>query len=186
MENKNTVNKLSIPVIAIVGGILGALSGADNSSKVYRRFLIPAILTSLAYYNTESILVITIMLMSLILGMGYGIPSHIDDIEDSSYDSGSFIGRFFYKITKQNHFLSDVLTRGLIGVLISLSLISIPILKNNGLIYSLGSLGIILTNSLLSWRNLGEYKLFNKELSWTETLNWGIIVLFSSLLIYLN
>ncbi len=120
---KNLFNKVGLFTLPVVGGLLGSIGGADNSSKMYRRFFIPALLTSYAFSNTESIFVLTILSMMAALSLGYGIPS--------SDDEGSFIGRFFYKITKQNHFLSDVLTRGLIGVLISLSLIIVLSSKIN-------------------------------------------------------
>ncbi len=176
MVFRKTVNKIGLITLPVLGGLLGSLGGADNSSKSYRRFFIPALLTSFAFSNTYSVFVITIMFMSLALSMGYGIPS-----ED---DAGSFLGRFFLKLFKENHKLADIATRGTIGKLISISLISIPIIKNNWNIYFLCSAGIILTNAFVSWRNFGSYKLFGKELSWVETINWGLIVLLGVLICY--
>jgi len=183
---KNIINKIGLFTLPIIGGLLGALGGADKSSKSYRRFVLPALLTSFAFSNTESIFVLSIMTMSGWLSMGYGIPSYTDDIEENSYDSGSFLGRFFYKLFKKNHLIADIMTRATIGLLIAVSFISIPIIKHNWLIYSVGSLGIILTNGLISFRNFGVYKLFGKELSWVETINWGLITLFGTLIIYLK
>jgi hypothetical protein len=40
-----------------------------------------------------------------------------------------------------------------------------------------------MVNSFLSWRNLGSYHLFGKELSWIETIVWGLITLFTILII---
>ncbi len=93
MVFRKTVNKIGLITLPVLGGLLGSLGGADNSSKSYRRFFIPALLTSFAFSNTYSVFVITIMFMSLALSMGYGIPS-----ED---DAGSFLGRFFLKLFKE-------------------------------------------------------------------------------------
>jgi len=99
-------------------------------------------------------------------------------------DTGSALGRYFYILFKGNHYLADFCARGTIGILISLSLISIPVIRYNWVIYGLCSLGIILTNSFISWRNLGEFKLLGKEISLAETIVWGLIVLFSCIIVY--
>jgi hypothetical protein len=78
------------------------------------------------------------------------------------------------------------MTRATIGLLIAVSFISLPIIKHNWLVYGLCSLGIILTNGLLSWRNLGGYKLFNRNLIWSETITWFLITLFGTLICYLK
>lgn len=101
-------------------------------------------------------------------------------------DAGSALGRFYFKLFKKNNFLTNAFTRGTIGLLISLSLISVVIIKKNFLIFGLCSLGIILTNALISWRNLGGYKLFGKNLIWSETITWFLITLFGTLIIYLK
>jgi hypothetical protein len=177
MRIRDIFNKIGLLTIPIIGGWAGAFGGADKSSKAWRRILIPGLLTSFAFSNTESILVITIMSMSGALSMGYGIPGLGDE--------GSSLGRFYYNLFKQNHKLADLFTRGTIGLLIVLSLISMPIIKHNWLIYGLGSLGIILINALISWRNFGSYILFKKELSWVETINWGLITLLGTIIIYI-
>lgn len=183
MNIKNIINKIGLITLPIIGGLLGAFGGSSDGDKAYRRFLIPALITSYAYSNTESILVITIMLMIFILSIGYGIPEeNYKDITAS--DRGSFLGRFYYNLFNQNHNLADRATRGTIGLLIGLSLISIPIIKHNWIIYLINSLCIILVQFELSWRNLGSYKIFKKELSWVETITWGLITLFSIIIIY--
>ena len=178
MKIKNLLNKGLLFVLPVIGGWLGAFAGADKTSKACRGILIPGLLTSYAYSNTGSILCITIMFMAMPLSMGYGIPDATDD--------GSTLGKFFYKLFKGNHLLSDMSVRGTIGMLIALSLISIPLIYQNWLTYILCSLGIILINALISWRNLGSYKLFGKTLSWVETITWTLITLFSCLVIYLR
>jgi hypothetical protein len=176
MKIKDLINKIGLFTIPLMGGWAGAFGGADKTSKSWRRILIPGLLTSYAYSNTESVLVITIMSMSFALSIGYGIPG--------IGDNGSALGKFYYTLFKQNHSLADMFTRGTIGLIIGLSLVSIPIIKHNWLIYGLGSLGIILINALISWRNFGSYILFKKELSWVETINWGLITLLGTIIIY--
>lgn len=186
MKLKNLLNKLLSLIIVPLGALLGALGGAGQKSL--RRVLIPISITGLAYLQLESILTLTIISMIGALSAGYGIPEfeeHGGSIMPIEVDKGSAIGRFWYNLFHQNHLLADVFTRGTCGLFISLSLISIPIIKHNWLVYGLCSLGIILTQSLISWRNLGSYKLFNKELSWVETITWGLIVLFAVLIIKL-
>jgi hypothetical protein len=176
-------------VIMVIGAVLGALGGAEKSNKSFRRVLIPLILTGFAYLNTESILVLTIMSMCGALSIGYGIPSYevVGGIEPPvRTDEGSIIGSFFYKLFKGNLILSDIFTRGTIGILIGLSLISIPLIIHNYLIYVMGCIGIILTNSLVSWQNWGQYTLFNRKLNWSDTINWGLITLFAVLIIILK
>jgi len=158
MKIKNIFNKLLTFILPIAGGILGAMGGAGNKSL--RRIYIPLLLTGLAYAEFEHIAVLSIMIMCAWLSMGYGIP------EPDGSDVGSLLGRFYYKLFNQNHKLADIFTRGTIGLLITFSLISIPIINHNWLVYGLGSLGIILTQSLISWRGFGTFKLFGKELSW--------------------
>ena len=168
-------NKLLIFILPIAGGILSAMGGAGNKSL--RRIYIPLLLTGLAYVEFEHIAVISIMTMCAWLSMGYGIP------ELDGSDLGSLLGRFYYKLFNQNHKLADIFTRGTIGILIGLSLISIPFLKKNWLVYILCCLGICMVNALISWRGFGTFKLFRKELSWVEFTTWGLITLFAVLII---
>jgi hypothetical protein len=73
------------------------------------------------------------------------------------YGENSFLRKFW----KQNNYY----TRGTIGILISLSLLILPILKNNWLYYIIGSVGIILVWALISWQGFGYFKVkfFGKE-----------------------
>lgn len=171
-------------VIMVLGAVLGALGGAEKSNKSFRRVLIPLILTGFAYLNTESILVLTIMSMCGALSLGYGIPSFSNYHEYN--DEGSALGRFWFNLFKQNEILANIFTRGTIGVLIGLSLISIPVIIHNYLIYVMGCIGIILTNSLVSWQNWGQYTLFNRKLNWSDTVNWGLITLFAVLIMVIK
>lgn len=188
---KDLFNKVSGFFIPLLGGLLGAIGGSGN--KPARRIGIPVTLAGYAYSNTQNLWVVTICSMIGALSLGYGIPSYDivyirngDTVREELEltDKGSALGRFFYKLFKGNHILADIFTRGTCGLLIALSLLSLPIIKGNWIIYGIGSLGIILTNALLSWRNLGTFKLFGKELSWVEFATWGLISLFAVVIIY--
>jgi hypothetical protein len=176
---KKLLNKLSTLLLPIAGGLLGALGGAEDSNKAFRRILIPLSLSGFAYVNLENFFVFTIMIMAAPISMGYGIPSSPNQTE-------SKIGTFYYNLFHQNHLLADIFTRGTIGLLIAISLISIPIIKHNWLIYLWCSLAIVMVNAFLSWRNFGQYTLFNRKLNWSETLTWGLITLFATLSIILG
>jgi len=165
-------------IVVVLGAVLGALGGAENSNKSFRRVLIPLILTGFAYLNTQSILVLTIMSMCGALSIGYGIPD--------STDEGSALGRFWFNLFKKNEILANIFTRGTIGLLIGLSLISVSIINQSWLFYGIGCIGIILTNSLISWQNWGQYTLFNRKLNWSDTVNWGVITFFGVLIIILK
>jgi len=171
-------------IVVAFGAVLGALGGAENSSKSFRRVLIPLILTGFAYLNTQSILVVSIMTMCFPLSLGYGIPSFNNYPEYN--DEGSGLGKFWYNLLKKNETLANIFTRGTIGLLIGLSLISVSIINHNWLFYGIGCLGIALTNSLVSWRNWGQYTLFNRKLNWSDSVNWGLITLFGVLIIILK
>ena len=162
-------------IIPFLGGWLGALGGADKSSKLYRRILIPGLITSYAFSCTESLLVILIMTMCVPISKGYGIPDETDE--------GSSLGRFFYKLFKGNKLLANIFTRGTLGTWIGVSMFPIPIIKHNWLSYFLGIIAITIINATISWRNLGSYKLFGKQLIWSETLTWGLITLCAILVI---
>lgn len=81
-------------------------------------------------------------------------------------------------------FLCNITTRGTIGLLVGLSLFSIPIIKGNWLIYLIGCLSIILGYGLLSWRDLGVIKMGDYYLLKSDLITYGIIGLVSGVLIY--
>lgn len=126
--------------------ILGAVGG--QGPKWARRFLYPGIVMIYAIYSLHNFWCLTIYSLSGVLSMGYGIPDQSDE--------GSFLGRFFYKLFNCNKLLANIFTRAVMGILISISLISIPILTWNWITYFLGSLIIILIWALVSWRGFGQ------------------------------
>ena len=164
---KQILKKLYNKLLAL--GLLGAYSGAEGTSKAFRRFGIPLLVLAFSGFYLRDMRVFGVLLMSIPFSMGYGIPSY-------GVDKGSFLGRFYYKLTKQNHYLTNLLTRGTIGLLVSLSLIVIPIIKGNWLIYIIGSLIIIGVYTTLSWRDLGLFEWRGKKLLKSEAILYGTIL----------
>ena len=112
--------------ISIVCGLLGGLSG--QGYKELRRFVIPFIFVIFALIIIKSWWCLTIFSISGWLSVGYGIPSYFG--EGNPYnDDGSFLGRFFYHLFNKSELYANIFTRGTIGLLISLSMLSVPILK---------------------------------------------------------
>jgi len=177
---------LSIFFFSTIGGLLGAFGGAENTTKGWRRIGIPLLITLSALFVVRNWWVLSIMSMSGALSIGYGKPCFIPGYEDE----GSALGQFWYKLaskmgqnTTKTLLYTDILTRATIGTIICISLLSIPILKENWLIYILCSLGIIISYASLSWRNMGTFKAFSKDLTYSEFISFSIIVLLSQILI---
>ena len=156
---------------------LGAFAGAEGTNKNWRRFLIPFALAGLAYGHLHNLWVITIMTMMIGFSMGYGIPDPTDD--------GSSIGRFWYNLFNHNELLANIFTRGTVATMVNLSLISIPILKGNWLIYFIGCLFIKLAYTTCSWRDLGGYWFKGKYLLWVDSIVYGMIGLVATVMVYL-
>lgn len=153
---------LFIFFIGIITAILGALGGADKIPKAIRRVLIPLLITIIALVFIKNLWVISILSMIGVLSIGYGIP------DDYSHDEGSFLGRFYYKLFNDET-LSNIGVRGTIGLLLGISLLSIPILTGIWIKWIIGTFGIILENIIFGPMK-GIYKLFGKELLLSETL----------------
>lgn len=162
-----------------IGWFLGALGGSSGGNKAFRRIALPILITGLAYLDTESIFVLTIMSMCGVFSIGYGLPGPGDP-------KPSKLGEFFLNLCKQNKFWANTITRTVIGLLTCLSLVSIPILRHNWTIYAWCSLGIILVWALISWRDLGTYYLWKKPLLWQESILYFLITLFAILMIKLG
>ena len=172
---KNLTNSISIIFLPIICGVMGAMSGSDNSNKSYRRVFIPCLLFGFAFIQLENIYTISILLLMPILSMGYGIP-------DSNDPKPSLLGKYWYDKFK-NETKANIFTRGTIGVLECVSFLSIPILQGNWFTYIWCSLGIIFVNSFISWQSLGQYTLLGKKLNWSETILYFSISLFGVLMV---
>ena len=152
--------------IITLGAFLGAISG--QGMKWLRRFIFPLIFTLYALYVVRSWWCITIYCMAGVLSIGYGIPelNGIVTLSIPKYfsDEGSVLGRFWYRKFNGDTMWANIFTRGTVGLLISITMLSVPILTNNWVSYFLGSVGIILIWALVSWKGFGEIpvKLFGK------------------------
>jgi hypothetical protein len=172
-------------ILPLICAILGAIGGSVDGDKAYRRVLIPILITGFAFGYTESILTLTILFMITIFSIGYGIPD--------STDKGAALARFWASIIGHDRFSAydvdvnsiwlNVLTRGTIGLLIALSLFSIPIIKHNWLNYFVCGMGIMIAEAFFSWQDYGTYTLLNKNLSWAESITYGLITLYAVALI---
>lgn len=161
--------RILVTPIGIIGGLLGALGGADNSSKAFRRWGIPSLLVIVAFLKLHSFWTLCLFAIVGILSIGYGIPSADDP-------KPSFFGALYFRLFKGNHLWADIFTRGTLGFLIGLISVIIPILKGNWLLYVGTTVGITLVNALVSWRSLGMYTFLNRKLLVSESLTWGSIV----------
>lgn len=168
---------LRLPSFTVVIGFLGAFAGSHGTSLLWRRAMIPAIITVCAYITSgmnpeigwiNAFWHVTCMSLWGAYSCGYGIP---DDNYPPDGDSGSTVGRFWTMLFRKfmtipkAHQIADYFTRGQVALVKTMCLISIPILKGNWLWYAVGGFGVILVNSLVSWRGWGSFKakIFNKE-----------------------
>lgn len=112
---------------------LGTYAGSHGTSKNWRRIGIPI---AISIYGLMSVGFWGLLglLTTIPLRMGYGIPS--------STDEGSRFGKFFSKFTKNERIL-DILVRGTIGIIFSLTLIYFPIIIGFWDDYLFGSIVIV-------------------------------------------
>lgn len=179
--NKRKLKYFISSFIGMITGFYGAWGGASHTSKAWRRTLIPAVIMLYATisgyfeYGLLSLWHITIMSMNGALSFGYGIPS--------ANDSGSTLGKFYYNLFNSNHLMADLFTRGTVGLMVSLSLISLPIIKGNWLMYGIGSICIIAVYSNISWRDFGSIKVFKKNLLIVDIITYSTVGLVGGLLV---
>ena len=152
------MKKLKNLLLTIIGALSGALGG--QGIKFLRRFFIPLVFVSLAYWKYQNLWVLLLLSLAYWYSTGYGEKSWVR------------------KLFKNNY-----LTRGFIALGKSLSILVLGILGGKYLIYGIGSIAIILTGVLISWRNFGEIKFFNKKLLVVDLIVYGIDGLVISLLI---
>ena len=178
--------KLLFLPFALIGGLLGSLGGTSGISKGVRRVGIPVIITIFAIYTLGNFWCISIMFMSFVLSLGYGIPCFIPGYEDE----GSSLGKFYYKLAltmgqnlTKTQLYANIMTRSTVGLLICLSMLSVPLIKGNWVIYGMFTVIITLVFALVSWRSLGTFKAFKKELLISEFIPYALLVGLSQLLI---
>lgn len=159
---------------AIIGAILGALGGAEKSSKLFRRICIP-ILLLLVGILFKNYIAILIALYIPIFYLGYGIPC--------KGDSGSALGRFWYRIFKKSNFLADISVKATIGFLFSMVLTIIAILKHNTQ-FLLVTIPITILSHVVFGaltQNLNMIKLFGKKLNGVELARYFFLTLASAI-----
>jgi hypothetical protein len=71
--------------------------------------------------------------------------------------------------------LTDVLTRGTVGLGMCLTGLVCPILKENWLMYFLGCVLIMIGQTVFSYRGWGEVNIFGKNLLRSDLWNYGFI-----------
>ena len=198
MENEQIrpsklLEKIKIPAFAFLVGFLRAFGGSSGTSKNWGRIGVALLATVYAYVHLypligliKAIWALSIMTMAGAIAMGHGIPDN-GYPEDPTVDEGSTLGRFFYNLFNCNHLLADIFTRGLIGVMITTSLLVMPIVKGNWILYVLCGFGIVISQATISWRGFGviNQKVFGKqvELLVSDLTNWSIIGFLISIII---
>ncbi len=167
---KNLLKKISQIFVnsglIILLALLGAVGG--QGPKELRRYILPAVVTFYSMFLLQNLWVLTIYSLSGVLSIGYGRY-------DQNDNKPSFLGKVAYKLFPQSQVLQDIMIRGIVGILICITMLSVPILTWNWVSYLLGSGGIILVWALVSWRGFGEIpiKLFGKEY---QLLNVDLVV----------
>ena len=169
------MNTVILVLVSLVCGLLGALSGADNSNKLYRRFLIPLILCWIGLYLTKSYYIFGLMLLFIPLSLGYGMPV-------IGEDKGSWLGRFWLKIIK-NYEIAEVMVRLTIGAIILVVLSLIPYINQQWTSYLCNSMILMLIIILIGGdtyiQNEGRFKLFNKQLLVEEFILYFSLAFFT-------
>lgn len=159
---------------AFLVSILGAFGGLSEFDKNYRRVGIPLVFLLFSYLEFRSWYCLY-ALIGTVVNLGYGMPSTT---------GGSDIAKFWYKITKENWNLTNILTRGTVGLVNSLLLIYIPIAKENWLIYILGTLIYTLVQAFVAWRDLGQTKIIKWNANNSDLIVYLTLGLFFFSIIY--
>jgi len=182
----NFLKSFKLTGLPAIIGFLGSWGGQNN--KWVRRIGIPLIFTICALIELRSLWALLLMSIAGWLSCGYGLPDMFE-----GGDKGSFLGKFWFNILNvwnkpKRRIYADMLTRATVGLGIALSFLVIPILKWNWLVYLLGSIGIILVWSLVSWQGFGSFKvkLFGKKYEFLKVdfFTYGITGACGLLIIY--
>lgn len=136
-------------IIALIAGFLAAFAGSDHTPKALRRIVVPVIVTVyafvLAIIHIGFLLCLwTLTCFSIFISyaLGHGTPSPDDE-------KPSTLGKFWSKFTDNERTL-NVLIRGTKAVIVSISLLSVPILTGKWILYALGVVGVLATY-IISW-----------------------------------
>ena len=198
MENEQIrpsklLEKIKIPAFAFLVGFLRAFGGSSGTSKNWGRIGVALLTTVYTYAHLYPLIgllnalwALSVMTMAGAIAMGHGIPDP-GYPQDTTVDEGSTLGRFFYNLFNYNHLYADIFTRGTIGIMITVSLVVIPIFKGNWMLYILCGLGIVISQATISWRGFRviNQNVFGKgvELLVSDFINWTIIGFLISIII---
>jgi hypothetical protein len=172
---------LTIIVMLILTAICGFAASwtGQGGNKNWRRVFVPAVsaafgIVFLGFWQ------IFIMARSGAISMGYGIPDPTDE--------GSVLGRFWFKVMGEDPYKASIFTRGTIGIMECLGILSIPIVSHRWILW-------ILASSLLVWNNIfwgaikekeGHFNFAGKEMLWEEFALHGIDTLIIFILILVS
>ena len=170
--------KLLIVLISSIScGLLGSYAGADKTWKGWRRYIMPLLLTLLAFIMLQNWWCLLLLFAIIPLSRGYGIPS--------PNDNGSTLGRFFWKLFNKNEFLANIATRGVLSGLEWAVFIVVAIFKGTFMLYTILGIGFLI-NALI-WavfiKNEGMFTFLKKQLLWEEFYIWSGYGLCASVLI---
>jgi hypothetical protein len=105
------ITGLLVLPLAIICAYLWALSGMPDSDKIWRRLVVPTLWALCICYHMDSWKCLFAIPISFgFLSMGYGIPA------TQPPDDGSWLGKFYFKLFKQNEWWANLFTRGTIYV----------------------------------------------------------------------
>lgn len=166
--------KKLIYLLPFIGSYLGSLGG--QGVKEWRRVILPIIFATIGIITLQTWIGMILGTFGIWVAMGYGVPD-IGYPTDPNADSGSTLGRFFWNLTNKNHRLTDIFTRGTVGLGMCLSGLVIPILKSNWLPYLIGCACIIIGQTVFSYRGLGEVSVLGKNLLVSDLINYFLIFL---------
>jgi hypothetical protein len=156
---------------AILGGLAGAISGSENSVKIWRRVWIPFMISGVAWAQYNDIRIFLLMSLAGVMSQGYGIPSIYPP------DEGSALGRFWFKLYKNNEKLANIFTRLTIAVSYCIPLLSIVWINHRLEQYVKNSLWFILGYMIINvFENVqGHFVMFNRKLNKAEFFTYFML-----------
>lgn len=158
-----TLIVIGVVALSIFCGLLSAWGGATGTSKAWRRWGIPVLLSAFGFAFVKW-WALLLMILVIPYSIGHGIPSKNDE--------GSTLGQFWYNVWGDNLKMVDICVRLTVSALKCLSYIIIPIITGSWTGYALSACFLTGMNVLFGGdaiiRNEGEFKVFGKYLLWEE------------------
>jgi hypothetical protein len=159
-------------LIVILSGLAAGWAGAGGG-KNFRRAYMPVMSMVYGVVVMWNLWLITMMARAGALSLGYGVPDPHDGRPNP--DSGSDIGKFWFKLTK-NYKLTGILTRGTIGLIEAISILAVPLVSGKWILWVLAAMLIIINN--VYWgaikENEGQFNFFGRKLLWEEVFLHGL------------